>query len=514
MKKVLTLILVFAMVLSFSACGKKETLVESKPDDSGSKVIHREQITVAVSKEPKTFVPYLSNDTGTSPVTHQIYDTLLVIDKDGKFAGSLAESWEQIDDTHYRFVIKEGIKFHNGNLLTAEDVLYSFEKNSQAPASKDTIGPVDIKNSKVVDSKTVEIALSAVYPAFLNCCTLDIAAIIDKETMEQVGEEGYNKAPVGTGAFKFVEWKSGDYIKFDANKEWWGGEINFDKLVLRYIPEAATRAIEAESGGVDIAQIAVTDCQNAENNPDTNVQITEILNTSFVSFNCSIEPFDNVKVRQAISLALNTDAIVKTSYLGYAEVAKSFVAPGIWGYSDQSGEYQKYDVEAAKKLLAEAGYPNGFETTLVSNGGQTVAEMIQAQLKEIGITVNLNVTDFSNWLDAITNGKQQMYIGGWTCPSADASEAFAYFDSTAFGPTNRSYYANEEADRLIGIINSETDTTKRMQACEDLQKLLAEECVTIGTNVGVTCFSVNSSIQGFVCEASQSCDFAHLTFTK
>lgn len=135
--------------------------------------------------------------------------------------------------------------------------------------------------------------------------------------------EGYANHPVGTGAFQFDEWATGDHLSFTANKSWWGGEINFDKLVLRYIAEASTRAIETESGGVDIAHIVVSDASNAESNPDVNLQVSYTLGTQYLSFNCSIEPFNNVKVRQAISLASDADATNKASAFGYSETPRA-----------------------------------------------------------------------------------------------------------------------------------------------------------------------------------------------
>jgi len=376
------------------------------------------------------------------------------------------------------------------------------------------VGPIDIANSTIEDDHTVVIALSEPCPPFVNFMSLDICGIVSKKAME-ADPEGYAKQPIGTGPFKFVEWATGDYIKLEANKDWWGGEVNFDTLMLRIIPEGATRAIEAESGGVDLAHITITDVPTVDEDENVDLMIQPIYNTSFVSFNCSVKPFDNLKVRQAISLALDCDAIVKAVYGEYADVADSFLSPAIWGYHSAESEFQGHDVEKAKKLLEEAGYGSGFSCTMISNGNQALAEMIQAQLGEIGVNVTLNVTDFANWLDALVNGKQEMYIGGWTCPSGDASEAFDYFESANFGAGgNRSYYANDEADRLIKIIDTETDTDKRMQACVDAQELLADECVTVGLNVGAAYWAVSKDIQGYVVLPSQSPDFAHITFAK
>lgn len=524
MKKLTCLLLALVMLLSMTACALNggqansagsQTTTGSDPESASADTsAHRDTLTVAISREPKSLLPYASNDTGTSYITHQIYDALLSTDADMNLLPGLATEWEQIDDTHYRFKLREGVTFQDGSPFTAEDVLYTFGLNSTNEASKSVIGPVDIENSIAEDDHTVVIALTEPYPAFLNVCALDLAGIVSKSAME-ADPEGYANHPVGTGAFQFDEWATGDHLGFTANKNWWGGEINFDKLVLRYIAENSTRAIEAESGGVDIAHIVVSDAANAESNHDVNLQVSYTLGTQYLSFNCSVEPFNNVKVRQAISLAIDADAINEATQFGHSEVPGSFLAPGVWGYYDAESEYKGYNVERAKELLAEAGYPNGFSCTLISNSGQSIAEMIQAYLKEVGIDVTLNVTDFSNWLDAVVNGKQQMYIGGWTVPSADASEAFAAFDSANIGKgDNRSFYANADADALIEIINTETDSEKRMQACEDLQKLLADECVTIGLYVGLTCYSVNKDISNFVVLPSQSPNFAGVTFAN
>lgn len=514
MKKRSCKLLALAMALSLTACGGNGgsgSSNDSKEAAAASGNVHRDTVTVAIANEPKTLIPYGSNDTATGPVTHQIYEPLIKLDENMNKVAGLATEWEQVDDTHYHFKLREGVKFHNGNDFTAEDVLYTFEQNTSNASTASTIGPVDIANCVVEDDYNITIAMSEPYPAFLNCCTLDIAAIIDKETME-ADPDAYAANPVGTGPFKFVEWATGDNIRLEANDEWWGGEINFDTLILRYIPEGSTRAIEAESGGVDIAHITVSDADNADASAEVNLQVNRLLSTSYLSFNCSIEPFNNTKVRQAISLAIDSDAIVKAAYRGYADTSKSFLAPDNWGYKDVESEYNQYDVERAKELLAEAGYPDGFTCTLVSNSNQTVAEMIQAYLKEIGITVELNVTDFANWLDAITNGKQQMYLGGWTVSSGDASEAFAAFHSANMGPTNRSFYSNPEADALIDTIDSETDEQKRMDACIELQEILGEECVTVPTQVGIGCYAVNKSISNFYVLPTQSYEFAYMTF--
>lgn len=471
-------------------------------------------LTVAVSKEPASLIPYESNDTGTAPITHQYCEPLLTVDVDMNLQPCLATEWEQVDDTHYRFKLREGVTFHDGSEFTAEDVLYTLEKCVESPATSTTIGPVDLANTVIEDDYTITIALSEPYPAFLKVCSLDIIGIVSKSAME-ADPEGYASNPVGTGPFKFVEWATGDYIMMEANDDWWGGEIGFDKLMLRYIPEATTRAVEVESGGVDVAAIDISGVPTIVENSELTLVNEPILNTSYVSFNCSVEPFNNVKVRQAISLAIDCDAIVEAIYGDYAETAKSFISPVMWGYYEADSEYMGYDPDRAKELLAEAGYADGFSCTMISNGQQSMAEMIQSYLAAVGINVELNVTDFSNWLDALINGKQEMYIGGWTVPSGDVSEAYAYFHSENFGSGgNRSFYANDQVDALINTIDTETDEDARLAACQELQQVLADECVTIGLNVGYTYWGVSNNISGFEVLPTQSPDYYGVTFAE
>lgn len=504
-KRIISILMAAVMMMVFTACaGSNENHSDSKHDT----------VKVAVSREPTTLVPYDSVDVGTIYVCSQIYDSLLDIDADLELQPSLAESWEVIDDTHYRFKLRDDVYFHNGEKLTAEDVLYSFEKSSTSASVGPQVGPVDNENSYAEDDSTVVIVLSKPYPAFLKLCAMSFTSIVCKTAMEE-DPDGFESNPIGTGPFKFNEWASGDYIMLETFEDWWGGDINFKFLQLRCIPEATTRAVEAQSGGVDIAQVTVSDIESLEKDDKVEVITTPILNTSYLSFNCSAEPFNNPKVRQAISLAIDCDAIVKAANYGQAATAKSFLPPMCEGYYEADSEYVGYDVEKAKKLLAEAGYPDGFSCTLISNARQAEAEMIQTYLSEIGIDVELNITDFSNWLDAIVNGRQELYIGGWTLATSDMSECFAALSSANFGEAgNRSFYKNDRVDELIKVIDTEADAEVRNDACKEIQTILADDCVAIGLNVGVTYYAQGKHIKNFESLPIQVADFTKIEFTE
>ena len=520
MKKMLSLLLAACLLFALAGgCGGGGDTQQPSGDDgtqgepSQSGAVHRDTVTVAVDKEPKTLIPYGSNDTGTSPVTSLIYDTLIRFNENMEIEPCIATEWEQIDDTHFRFKLRDDVYFHNGDKLTAEDVLYTFQQNSVAPATARTIGPIDPEACTAEDETTFVLVLTEPYAPLMHTLALDIAGIVNKKAME-ADPDGYAENPIGTGPFVFKSWTMGDSIQLEANGEWWGGDINFDNLILRYIPEATTRAVEVETGGVDIAKITASDASEMQDNPNVNLITTPILNVSYLSYNCSKEPFNNVKVRQAISCAIDADTIVKNTLFGLGERSYSSIAPDVWGYYN-AGEPYGYDVERAKTLLAEAGYPDGFTTTLLSNGGQTTAEMIQAYLAEIGITVELNVVDFANWLDALLAGRQDMYLGGWTTPSADAAEGISVFHSANFGSGgNRSFYSNPEIDPLIEQAERELDETKRAELYKQIQEMLAEEAVYVHTNVGQMYVATNPSVQGMIAMPTQNLRYHALSFTE
>jgi peptide/nickel transport system substrate-binding protein len=481
---------------------------------AADKEVRRDTVTMATYREPKSLIPYGANDTGSGPVCSLIYETLLRFNEKMELEPCLATEWEKIDDTHFRFKLRDDVYFHNGEKLTPEDVLYTFSQSTTSAATASTLGPVDVANSIIEGDSSIILALKEPFAPFLNTVALDISGIVNKKNMEK-DPQGYAQNPIGTGPFVFKSWKPGDNLQLVANNHWWGGSINFEKLVIRLIPEAMTRTIEVETGGVDIALVVVGDAVSLEDNPNVNVIRQPILNVSYLSYNCARTPFNDLKVRQAISCAIDIDAIVKTASFGLAQRSKSAIAPAVWGYYDAGVPYG-YNVEKSKKLLAESSQPNGFSTTLLcTTGDVSVAEMIQAYLAQIGITVKIEAVDFAKWLDSLVNGRQEMYLGGWTVPSADAAEGFSAFHSANYGAGgNRSFYTNKDLDVLLDSATKEMDTSKRRALYKQIQEILAEECVYVHTYVGQIYIAANKDVQGLVTMPTQNLGYHLLTFTK
>ncbi len=497
MKKLVSLVMAGALCLSvLTACGSNgekpaqqqqqeqsgETKGEANEAES-TKV--KDTFIVATKREPKSLVPHGSNDTGTSFVTALIYDSLLSFDKDMNVIPCLATDWEKKDDVTYVFNLRDDVYFHNGEKLTAEDVKFTFEKAAKSPATIAQLGMIDPEKTNVVDENTIEIVLSKPFPPILNSLALEIASIVNKKAFE---EGNFEESPIGTGPFTFKQWVSGDRLELNGNKEYWGEKAAINTLVLRLIPEATTRAIEIETGGVDMALgLSDSDTINLRENPNVNMYTENILNTSYMSFNCSKAPFDNAKVRAAITYAIDAKAVADAASFGLAEQSFSPIAPGVFGYYNP-GQVYEYNPEKAKELLAEAGFPDGFKTTLTQSGDDAQAEMIQNMLGKVGISVEINSVDFANWLDALVNGKQEMYLGGWTVSTADADGGLNEpFNSKNHGDGgNRSFYTNTELDEILEAAAVELDTEKRLELYKEAQTIIANDAVYVNLMIGRT----------------------------
>jgi len=492
-RKLVCLFVVLAVVLSSSA------LVLAKHDT----------LIVAVDREPSSMNPHGSNDAGTSFVTNLIYEGLVTFDSDMNLVPELATSWEQIDDTTIRFFLRDNVYFHNGEHFTAKDVKYTFEQTAKSAFTASTLGMIDAEATTVIDDYTIDLVLKYPFGPAINHLAHSTAAIVNQKAIEE-GGENYDDNPVGTGPFMLKRWNSGDSIELATFDGYWGAKPAYKTLVLRYIPEATTRAIEVETGGVDIARaISANDALNLADNPNVNVISSNILNTTYLSYNCSKPPFDNVKVRQAISSAINADAVVRNVTFGLGERAHSVMAPSIFGYTAIEEPYG-YNVERAKQLMAEAGYADGFKTTLVVNAvnASTSAEIIQNMLAQIGIEVEILAYDFNNWLDTIVNGRQDMYIGGWTTVTGDADYALRnsfHTDNKGTGG-NRSYYSNPEVDALLEQAAVEMNQEIRAELYKKVQEILAEEAVYVNLQIGQVHLAAGKHVKGLKAHPNQNID--------
>lgn len=435
----------------------------------------KDTLTWAQGADVTSLDPHIGKETPAVMVTNQIFDTLFTTDADGKVTGQIAESWEHLSDTQLQIRIRKGIKFHDGSDLTARDVKFSLDRAIASTAVSYIVN--FIKEVKLVDDQTVVIETAAPYAAALRNLAHPSSAIVP-EAYVKADEARFRLNPVGSGPYKFVEWKQGDAIKLAAFDAYYAGAPKTANLVMKVVPEAAQRTIALETGEVDIAtDIQANDVKRVRENANLELLEKAGLSCWYISFNMKKKPFDNKLVRQAIRHAIDVETIIDAIMYGAGDPAGALIAPGVFGYSGHKP--YAYDVELAKKLLKEAGYADGFSCTLWVNDNQVrieVCQAIQAMLLEVGIKCEVKVMEFGSFIERCANGEHDMGYFGWTTSTADAD--YTYYSlvySTQVGaPGNRSFIQDPKVDELVNLGRNSTDEAVRRKAYFDLEDILQD----------------------------------------
>lgn len=460
-------------------------------------------LNVAMGADPVTFDLQKTNDQPTSQVSRQIYDTLIVQGEDLELYPGLAESWEALDETTWQFNLRKGVKWHNGDDFTAHDVVWTYERFVTLPAQSAFLLDGIMESVEAIDDHTIVMKLEMPFAPILAHLAHSSLGIMNPGVVEAAGDDYGTAVVVGTGPFKFDSWQVGDRIVVVRNDDWWGGDVKPAKVEFRPIVDAVVRGLEVESGGVDIAySLNPTAARSAENNPDVELAKVRTLSTNYIGFNFQKEPFDNKLVRQAINHAIDVDLIVDVVHTGQGTRAISPISADVFG-ADPNMEGYTYDVELAKELLAEAGYPDGFSTTIWTNDSTArieTAQIVQADLAEIGIDVEIQIIEWGTYLDDTAAGLHDMFILGWVTVTGDADYGlYSLFHSSQFGAAgNRTYYKNEEVDALLDAARVETDVDAREALYHEVQHIIKDEAPWIFTVITEEEHGVRTNVEGFV----------------
>ena len=494
MKRALAILLVLvAMISAVFAMGGKES---GSVNESG----YKDTIKIAIGADVTSFDPHIGKETPAVAVTNHIYDTLVRVDPvTDEVVPQIAESWEIVSATEYRFHIRQGIKFHNGEDLTADDVKYSLDR---AIASAAVSYIVDFIDEVIIeDDYTVLVTLDAPYAPALRNLAVPFAAIVPMD-YTSANEDILRTAPVGSGPYKFESWSQNDSTKLVANEEYYDGAPATKYLEFRVVPEAAQRTIALETGEVDLAYDPLTaDKQRIRENDDLVLISAPSLTCYYVSMNMNKAPFDNKLVRQAVSHAIDRQLIVAPLDTGEGQAADDLIAPAGVGYFGCGVD--EYDPDLSKQLLAEAGYPNGFSCTLWVNNNQErveVCQVIQAMLAEIGIECKLEVMEFGTFISRTTSGEHDMAYFGWVTSTKDGDYTYYSLEhsSQQGAAGNRTFVNDPEVDRLVEMGRTSTDENVRRQAYQDLSiylKDLANNANLIYTDISA---GAGKNVENFV----------------
>lgn len=491
LKRNLFLMLVLALMLALAACGGKDSETPAADGDKGktdeTPATEETQagghFVFVTGADAPTLDPHGMNDTATSNATSQIFERLTDYAADGSVYGLLATEFSALDELTWEFKLREGVKFHDGSDFTANDVKASIERL----ISPDTASPRAfilnmVEEVVIVNDHTVHIKTNipfAPLPAHLahNAGSIIPAASIEEEDN---GGKTISENPIGTGPFKLTTWDRGAEIKMERNEDYWGEKTKLDTLSFVVVPEDATRIAMLETGEANAVLVGAPDVQRVEAMSQLDTVRIHGTRMDYLGFNMNKAPYDNMKVRQAIAMAVNKDDIVYGILDGQGVPAVGPLAPTV------NGNYQgltpiPFDVDGAKELLAEAGFENGFSTTIFVNEGNKaradIAELVQHQLGQIGITVDIRIVEWGAFLEQTAAGEHELFILGWTTVTGDADYGlYALFHSTQHGsPGNRSFYSNDRVDELLDFARSEADQAKRNDAYKEISEILVEE---------------------------------------
>jgi peptide/nickel transport system substrate-binding protein len=449
-------------------------------------------------------------------VLRTVYSSLIKRTAKNELVGDLASKWEVgADGVTWTFTLKKGVKFHSGKELTSKDVKASYDRlmNTKTPVRYTSVVSY-LKEVKMVDDYTVQLITVSKMPNFATNMTHRAHLILDADYITKYAEKlGQSVETVnGTGPYKLVKWDKNEQQVFESFKDYFGGQAPTKNLIIKIIPEASSRSVAMETGEIDIADgLAVEDLNRLEKVRGIAVKYYPGIGMHGFQFNCAHKFLSDVRLRKAVSYAIDRELIVKTLYNTAAgEVpATGPVNPNVWGYNNFG--VIKQDKAKAKALLAEAGVPNGFEFSMAVYEGyvkaKASAEMIVSQLAEVGIKATIQIVDNAGFNALMGNRKAPgdnmpygMFIMGYGPSSVDADDLRRTWITSPDGNNNNNYgwYSNKDFDRIMTEEAGTMDDAKRKELLKQaMQIIYIDDPSAVYTNDRVLSYAMKDKVVGF-----------------
>jgi len=454
-------------------------------------------LRVNISADPSQIDPITYSELNSYQVLEQIYEGFTAITPDGRAVPALAVSWTPLATGYgFRFKLREGVKFHSGRLFTAKDVKYTFEQllrpggqgGLSAPYLANVVGAADLKAGrapelagvKIIDDHTVEVnftkpdVLFPIYQFFF----------MDSGIVAELGADWMTKADAGTGPFTFKQWKRGTEVDLGANPNYWGGAPKIDGVQFLIIPTGDTALSQYDAGELDLVSLPENTFRRALTNPAYQSQLIQVpkAQVRYMGMNQNLyAPFKDKRVREAISLSLDRDAMIKGLYSGAGFRLNGQTLPGIPGYNPDM-PVLKYDPERAKALLAEAGYPGGkgmppVEIQCTDLFKDEITYYANQLGKVLGMQVTPKVVERATFIKAMNAGEIAFFPWGWT---ADYPDAMTFLGEMweSHSPFNRARWSNPAFDKVIAEAQTQPDDQKRFALYRQAEKILMDDWAT------------------------------------
>ena len=463
--------------------------------------------------------PAVVTDGESFRVTRNIYESLLEYKRDStEVVPGLAEHWTTSPNgLEWRFALRRHLTFHDGTPFNAEAVVFNFERwmFEHHPYHKGVFEywksmfggfPGFVKSVRAIDEFTVEFVLEKPMAPFLANLAMPMFGIASPTAIKKHGDD-YFKNPVGTGPFRFREWRKDDRVVIERSPDYWGEKARLDRVIFRSIVDNSARLLELQAGSIDLMEFLNPDDISAVKS-DANLQLflRPSMNVGYLWWNVEKEPFGKLEVRRAIAHAVNKRAIVEKLFGGIGIPATNMLPPSLWGYNDAVLDYA-YDPPKAREYLAKAGLPNGFKTKLWAMPNPRpympqptkIAEAIQAELKAVGIEAVIVTMDWATYLAKTREGEQDLYMLGWTGDNGDPDNFLYWF----FGQKEtRSRYYNAKAAQLTAQAQAIVDQEERARLYREAQIVLKEDTANVPIAHTTPPLAAKKTVRGYVPHAT------------
>jgi peptide/nickel transport system substrate-binding protein len=440
---------------------------------------------------PQGLDPHLHDELATHWVLDNVYDSLVTFDVDMHVRPALAAGWDNPDDLTWRFQLRPGARFQDGRPLEAADVVVSLERARSHPGSKMSGYLVEVESVRAADPRTVAVRTRRPYPILLN--KLTFIAIVPRDAPPLIGR------PLGSGPYRFVSYTPGRRLELEA----WehgrrAGEDLEPRVSIGFESDAAKRVERLISGHADlIAELPSRYADRVRASPGCAVRSGGGLAVNYLQPRVDAPPFSDPRVRRAISLALDREALVRAMLHGRGAPAGQMVGPKVFGYAPEIRPPRR-DLAAARRLLAAAGYPGGLEAVLEYRDGQEVAAL-RAQLAEAGIRLRAAPRSWSELYPRLLRGQVAFYYGSWQCSSGDASDLFdnkvhSRDPARGYGDSNSNGYSNPALDKLIESSGATLNMNERRRILESAMRLLDADLPLIPLAIPFNLFGVRTAL--------------------
>jgi peptide/nickel transport system substrate-binding protein len=410
---------------------------------------------------------------------------------------ALAEKWDiSPDGLQVVFHLKPGVKFHDGSPLNAQAVAFSFDRsiNKDNPLYQEAQGDYGgfpfigdyisnvVTKVQATGDMDVQFTLNRKFSPLLSNLAIPPGYVISMEALKKYGK-GINENPVGTGPFKFVEWKKDDHITVDAFDGYWGTRAKLQRIIFQPVPEPSVRALKIQNGEADVTwAVDPKDVPSLKGQANTDVLEQPGLNVNMAEFNLMMPQFQNKSLRQAMNYAINKQELADSLYTGAGTAATGVLPPTSWAFNSDLKAYP-FDPDKARALLKDAGY-NGEQLTLdtytIARGynpqGSKLAEAVQQYLDDVGVKTQIQTGEWTQYRADRRAGKLHVAFGGWQADTGDPENFLGvFFNSVNKGGVNTSFYGTPEVDQLLNSANEETETAKRKDLFNQAERMIVDD---------------------------------------